>query len=146
MKLNAPAILLLTSLLLAPALGVAAQSVRISADKDTVGMGQSITLTTQVTTASRATRGGHRIIPFVNGARWGAIEVTDAGGKTVHHLPLPNPGGARVQVLVQEPRASGDRAQWIWGPTAPESAGILLPAGLRLRRRPRRGTPLRRRR
>jgi hypothetical protein len=91
-------------------------------DKTTTGMGGSVTLTTTVKQEDGGSRQGYRAIPFLNGKRWGAIEVTDASGKAVNHLPLPSPGTATLQVLVQPPAAQGPQPQWIWGPSVPEDA------------------------
>lgn len=100
----------------------AAPAVEIAVDRETIGMGQRVALTTTVRTDTTATRSGHRVLPFVNGKRWGAVEVSDDNGETLHHLPLPIPGGAEIQVLVQEPAVRGPSAQWIWGPPVPETA------------------------
>ena len=97
-----------------------AATVKLTADKTDIGMGESVTLTTRVSTGSSTTRGGHRVLPFVNGKRWGAVETTDEAGVAVHHLPLPTPGTADIQVLVEPPVVQGPRARWIWGPTVPE--------------------------
>lgn len=103
--------------LLAALHGHAAPSVRVSVEKTAIGAGESVVLTSKVSTGYLATRSDHRIIPFVNGKRWGAIEVTNADGVTVHHLPLPNVGPARIEVLAEAPLTRHKRAEWIWGDT-----------------------------
>lgn len=95
---------------------------RLAVDKSVIGMGESVAVTTTVTGVAAAERAGIRVIPFVNGKRWGAIEETDSAGGAVHHLPLPNPGCADIQVLVEAPAVRGARASWIWGKTVPETA------------------------
>ena len=99
-----------------------ASPVTATVDKPAIGMGGSVTLTTTVRPEGGTPHDGYRAIPFVNGKRWGAIEVTDASGRAVNHLPLPNPGTATIQVLVQEPASRGAQPSWIWGPAAPEEA------------------------
>ena len=73
-------------------------TVRATVDRPSIGMGDSVTLESTVSTGYVATRSGQRVIPFVNGKRWGAIETTDARGNTTHLLPLPNTGIAEIQV------------------------------------------------
>ena len=97
-------------------------SVRCSLDRTTIGMGDSVTLETRVSTGYTATRSGHRVIPFVNGKRWGAIETSDANGNTTHLLPLPNTGIAEIQVLVEPPATRAPKEAWIWGDTLPETS------------------------
>lgn len=102
--------------------GAGALQISVTVNKTAIGMGGSVTLTTTVKPEASAPRDGYRSIPFVNGKRWGAIEVTDASGMATHELPLPNPGTATIQVLVQEPASRGPEPQWIWGPSTPENA------------------------
>lgn len=99
-----------------------AASVTATVDLLRIGMGESVTLTTTVRPGEGIPKEGYRAIPFVNGKRWGSIETTDASGRTVHHLPLPNPGTAKIQVLVQEPPGRGAKPLWIWGPPTPENS------------------------
>jgi len=111
----------IAALLLAPA-APAETAVQLAADRTEIGMGESVTLTARVSTGAVATQSGHRIIPFVNGKRWGAIEETDASGQTVHHLPLPHIGPVEIRVLVEAPLTRAGQAQWIWGTDTPEAA------------------------
>jgi hypothetical protein len=98
-----------------------ALSVTATVDKPEIGMGGSVTLTTKVRAESGSDLTGYRVIPFVNGKRWGAIEVTDSKGQAINLLPLPNPGHATIEVMVEEPATRGPQPQWIWGPAAPEN-------------------------
>ena len=97
-------------------------SATTAADKSTIGMGGSVTVTTTLRPEGTSPREGYRAIPFVDGKRWGAIEITSASGQAIHHLPLPNPGVATIQVLIQEPTSRGPEPSWIWGPAVPEDA------------------------
>ncbi len=99
-----------------------ALSVTATVDKPEIGMGGSVILTTKVRPESGRDLAGYRVIPFVNGKRWGAIEVTDDKGQAVNLLPLPNPGRTTIEVLVEEPVSRGLQPQWIWGPPAPENS------------------------
>jgi len=81
-------------------------------------MGESVSLTAEISGATTGKRAGYRVVPFVNGKRWGAIETTGSDGKTTHLLPLPNPGTATIQALLNPPVGTGPRAEWIWGDTA----------------------------
>lgn len=114
--------LLALCLLVRGSSGADALPISVNANTTTIGMGGSVTLTTNVKPEGSTARDGYRVIPFVNGKRWGAIEVTDASGRATHHLPLPNPGTANIQVLVQDPASRGPEPQWIWGPSGPENA------------------------
>lgn len=96
-------------------------SVTASVDKPEIAMGGSVTLTTKVRPERGEDTKGYRVIPFLNGKRWGAIEVTDEKGQATNHLPLPNPGRATLEVLVEEPVCRGPQPHWIWGPDAPEN-------------------------
>ncbi len=100
----------------------AADTVHTTLDQQAVGMGDSVILTTRVRTGNGSSAEGHRVIPFVNGKRWGAIEKTDANGQTIHYLPLPNVGPQEVQVLVEAPLSSGPQGEWIWGNTTAEDS------------------------
>ncbi|MBL7645303.1 MAG: hypothetical protein JNK74_03830 [Candidatus Hydrogenedentes bacterium] len=112
----------LALLLLCFPLRSGALSVTATVDKPEIGMGGSVSLTTKVRPDKGGDLAGYRVIPFVNGKRWGAIEVTDNRGQSTHHLPLPNPGRAVIEVLVEEPASRGPEPQWIWAPSSPESA------------------------
>ena len=106
-------------------------SATTAADKSTIGMGGSVTVTTTLRPEGTSPREGYRAIPFVDGKRWGAIEITSASGEATHHLPLPNPGVATIQVLIQERTSRGPEPSWIWGPAVPEDAPQHADAGKR---------------
>ncbi len=96
----------------------AADSVHTDVDQQAIPMGDSVILQTQIRAGDHSTLEGHRILPFVNGKRWGAIELTDARGRATHYLPLPNVGPQEIQVMVESPSARGPQGAWIWGDTA----------------------------
>lgn len=103
-------------------MATAATSVQLSVDRSDIGMGESIVLTSTLSTASRATRVGYRVLPFLNGKRWGAAEVTDESGQAIHYLPLPHPGPMEIRVLVEPPVTRADLETWIWGDTTAKGA------------------------
>lgn len=113
---------LTTALLLCAPCRAEGTTASTTVDQTSIGIGGSVTLTTTVRPNGTSPRDGYRAIPFVDGKRWGAIEVTDASGKATHHVPLPNPGVATIQVLIQEPASRGPEPLWIWGPAVPEEA------------------------
>ncbi|MFH1737966.1 MAG: hypothetical protein ABIH23_03075, partial [bacterium] len=61
------------------------------------------------------------------GKRWGAHEYSDARGRAVIHLPLPNPGIMEIQVEARSPLISAPE-EWIWGPETADDQEIYLQA------------------
>jgi hypothetical protein len=70
-----------------------ASTISIQVDQNSIRMGGMVRVT-----ASVPDRAGLLLLPYVNGRRWGAHERPDADGKAVFHIPLPNPGPARIEV------------------------------------------------
>ncbi len=89
--------------------------VSVTVDREEVGMGMSVTLTTRVTPPDGVPGAGYRVLPYCNGKRWGAHELTDADGVAVNHIPLPNPGIAELRAGVLG--SINDMVErWIWTP------------------------------
>jgi len=105
---------LFIALLVGLTTGTAADTptVRISAHKDRLGMGRTVTLTAQATRANGEPAAGYLLLPYVNGARWGHHEYTDAQGRATFLLPLPNPGLQELQVEIRE--VPTEIEEWIW--------------------------------
>ena len=102
-----------------------AEHVVISANKARVGMGRSVEVRARLHGVPRDKRAGRELHPYVNGARWGAHEFTDAQGRATFHLPLPNPGGARIEV-VPVPVWRGGLADWIWTERLEDGQAVFL--------------------
>ena len=109
-----------------------AEGVVIAVDQDRVGMGRSVEVRARLRGVARAERVGRELHPYVNGRRWGAHEFTDAEGRAVFHLPLPNPGGARIEV-VPVPARHGGAAEWIWPEQLEDSQAVFLQHAFTLR-------------
>ncbi|MEI6502826.1 MAG: hypothetical protein WCP21_17590, partial [Armatimonadota bacterium] len=73
----------------------AAVQVTISSAARSVGMGRPVTVTAVTRTADGKPASGYRLLPTVNGLRWGSHETADALGRATFLLPLPRPGTAR---------------------------------------------------
>ena len=90
-----------------------AVKVTIVADKQSVGMGRPVAVTAVARTADGKPAVGWRLMPYVNGLRWGSHETADAQGRATFLLPLPRPGMARICVAAREPLQALDDF-WIW--------------------------------
>lgn len=80
-----------------------ATSLTITIDTTTVPMGHSVTLSATLCAESGEATANWLVLPFVNGKRWGAHQWSDAGGVTVFHLPLPNTGPQKIEVMAWPP-------------------------------------------
>ena len=101
-----------------------AAKVAIAADSASIGMGRPVAVTAVAHTAAGKPAAGWRLLPYVNGARWGAHETADAEGRATFLIPLPRPGTARICVTAREPLPPPEDS-WIW-PTALQ--GVVGPA------------------
>ena len=70
---------------------------RIEADKTSVPMGKSITVTVRATRDGQSAV-GQELWAYINGRQWGAQAITDAAGNGTFILPLPTLGHAQVRV------------------------------------------------
>ncbi|MBI5095727.1 MAG: hypothetical protein HZB26_25245 [Candidatus Hydrogenedentes bacterium] len=85
--------------------------VEVRADQHDVDTGRSVSLDISVRTESSIPAADCLLLPYVNGRRWGAHEVTDGQGRARVILPLPNPGLARVVVRAVP---GFHHTCWIW--------------------------------
>jgi hypothetical protein len=109
----------------------AAPSVRISVDRSAVPEGRSVIVSAQARNANGAPATGARLSPYVNGKRWGAEATTNARGRAEWPLPLPNPGAARIEVVV-EPPAFRPKAHWIWAPRTDDNQTVYFQKPFRM--------------
>lgn len=105
-------------------------TVHLSIDRTAVSMGHSVRVEAMVTDAQENPCVGWLVLPYVNERRWGAHEWTDARGRAVFLLPLPNPGPAEIQVLARPPASAPDpdgaQGAWDLGRSDDWFAGRLL--------------------
>jgi hypothetical protein len=98
--------------------------VAISAGAKSVGMGRPVAITATVRTPEGKPAVGWRLLPYVNGVRWGSHETADSAGRATFLLPLPRPGTARIRVLAHRPLpVAGD--YWIWPAPAQGVVGTV---------------------
>ena len=102
-----------------------AVKVAIAANATSVGMGRTVAVTATARLADGKSAVGWRMLPYVNGVRWGSQEVSDAGGKATFLLPLPRPGTARIRVSASEPLPKPDDF-WIWPSAAQGVVGTVF--------------------
>ncbi|MBI4558564.1 MAG: hypothetical protein HY706_13355 [Candidatus Hydrogenedentes bacterium] len=102
-----------------------AEQLRIAVDKERVGMGRSMELKARVKATSKSSTTRYELHPYVNGRRWGAHEFADAQGRATFHIPLPNPGGARVQVALI-PLRPEPQPEWIWTKEVKDGQTVYL--------------------
>ncbi len=103
--------------------GASALDVRVKADKHAVPMGGTVAVEVVARADGRKPATGCRILPYVNGRRWGAHEITDASGRVRLLLPLPNPGPAEIQV---QALPSVGSTHWIWAPQVQDAQTVRL--------------------
>lgn len=87
-----------------------AVSVQVSVRR--IGMGRTLAVTATARDARGRPASGRLLLPYVNGRRWGSHEYADAAGKATFLLPMPNPGPADVQVVLDG--ATRATEEWIW--------------------------------
>ncbi len=75
------------------------QTLRIAADRATVGMGRTVLVKAGFSAPAGENARDYVLLPYVNAQRWGSHEKPGAQGEAAFLLPLPNPGPARIQVL-----------------------------------------------
>jgi len=63
--------------------GAAVRDLAITVDSRTVGMGRSVSIQARASDQNGKPVSGVMLYPFVNRKRWGAHELTDAGGQAV---------------------------------------------------------------
>jgi len=85
----------------------AVREIAVAVDSLTVGMGRSVSVHARTSDQNGKPVSGVLLYPLVNRKRWGAHELTDAAGQAVFQLPLPRPGGARIEVAALT--GSGER-------------------------------------
>jgi hypothetical protein len=102
-----------------------APRVTISADRDEVGMGRTVTVSAQATLADGSPALGVELLPYVNGARWGHHAYADSQGRAEFHFPLPNPGLAELLVQVR-PAPGSSPERWIWAPVTADQQTVSL--------------------
>ena len=118
------AVTLATCLIIACNSGSDSGDFKITVDRTTVGMGHSVTVDVSMKQGSSFT-----LFAYVNNRRWGSHEFADGQGKATFHIPLPNVGPAKIEVLAVDT----DKDKW-YGVTdyAPYLTGKLMPEmGLR---------------
>ncbi len=92
-----------------------------------VGMGRTISVTATVEVQPGEDLSGYHVKPYVNGKRWGAEEITDANGKAVILLPLPNPGHAEIEVTLSPPgKIPPLLPKWIWMGDSQDNQTVYL--------------------
>jgi len=101
-----------------------AVKVSISASARSIGMGRPVAITATARLADGRPAAGWRLLPYVNGARWGSHETADAQGRAHFILPLPRPGTARVCVTASRPLPKPDDS-WIWPTPAQGEPGTV---------------------
>lgn len=106
-------------------------SVRIRVDKTQVGMGRSVAVEARVSGVNGAPAQGALLLPYVNGKRWGAHDYADAEGFATFHIPLPNPGVAKIQVEAWNSGVSHSE-QWIWAPESRENQEVCVQSSFEL--------------
>lgn len=107
---------------------IPAASTHLSCRSRRVGMGRCIRLEARVTLPDGAPAAGYRLLPFVDGKRWGAHETADAHGRASWSLPLPRPGLAEIRVQARPPREA-----WIWLADAEAGQTVFLQRSFELR-------------
>ena len=83
--------------------------------------GSTVDVTATARTAGGQPVAGAPLQAFVNGKAWGAPEITDAQGRAVLPLPLPNTGTDTLRVATQPRRTS-----WIWASGGTPGAPLYL--------------------
>ncbi len=117
--------------------GLAQVSVRIEADRSEVGMGRVVAVTATVSDAAGMPIEGARVLPYVDGRRWGAHEFTDSEGKAITRIPLPNVG-AREIVVEANPPTEAPPERWIWAQATADNQAVRLQKTFDLPARPKR--------
>ncbi|MBI4584974.1 MAG: hypothetical protein HY717_13255 [Planctomycetes bacterium] len=133
------ACLVVMAVLLAPDLEFAEDwkaLIHIQVDKTRIGMGRAVAVRALVTSLGGFSPAGTRLLPYVNGKRWGAPELADEHGQATFYLPLPNPGAADIHVEARPPHRVA-REEWIWGDRAEENQVVYLQGQFRLPEAPR---------
>ncbi len=100
-----------------------AVDVAIECDRCEVDMGRTVHVRAEVTDEAGKPVAGCRLLPYVNGKRWGAHEVADATGRMFMPIPLPNPGTARIQVQASPRR---EQANWLWSEQTGENQTVYF--------------------
>lgn len=100
-----------------------------------VGMGLPVTLAVRVTDATGAPQAGARVLPYVNGRRWGHHDYTDERGRATLIVPLPEVQRASITVTA-EPAPQAEPEQWIWAGTPQENQTVYLQGSIDLPDRP----------
>lgn len=96
--------------------------VLVHADAASVAMGRSVTLDVSVLDSAGTPVADCLLLPYVNGKRWGAHEVTGGDGSARFLLPLPNPGIATIAIRA----IPGFHSPcWIWTPRAASPKAFL---------------------
>jgi hypothetical protein len=98
--------------------------VAISSAERSVGMGRPVPVTAVARTAAGKPASGWRLLPCINGVRWGSHETADARGRATFLLPLPRPGLARICVAARPPLAAPDDS-WVWPTQAQNVPGTV---------------------
>ena len=98
--------------------------VKITTNKTTIGLGQSIEMRATASLPNGKPAVGWTILPYVNGQRWGAHEIADANGKAVFHIPLPRVGQQVVTASVLD--LSDDPSHWLWTKKLSDNQAITL--------------------
>ncbi|PIU93134.1 MAG: hypothetical protein COS65_14365 [Armatimonadetes bacterium CG06_land_8_20_14_3_00_66_21] len=101
-----------------------AAKVAVSAGARSVGRGRPVAITATARLADGKPAVGWRLLPYVNGARWGSHETADAQGKVRFLLPLPRPGTARLCVAARKPLPKPED-YWIWPAPAQGVVGVV---------------------
>jgi len=105
---------------------VTESQIYIKVNKERIGMGRSVEVTARATLPDSKPAAGYQVLPYVNGKRWGAHELTNKQGLATMHLPLPNPGVAEIQVqILSDVSSPKDRANSKFtGFRMPEEANV----------------------
>jgi len=99
--------------------------VTISANKTRVGMGRPIEIAATVTDEDGQPVGGARLLPYVNGKRWGPHELTDDKGRAVMIIPLPDVG--RADIVAEAALGTKDAPErWIWAASPGDGQKLRL--------------------
>ncbi len=133
MKRNGHAIQMfaVSGLLILGQSAMAQQTVKLTVNKPRISMGQTVTITASISNTQHRLLAGIPLLPYWNGRQWGAQEKTNAFGKAVFLIPLPDPGEARLQVampIVQTPI----QAYWIWYHTTRDQQTVYFTKRFRL--------------
>lgn len=81
----------------------------ITANQSSVPMGCVVCVNVTLEFQDNEAPQGYILLPFVNGRRWGAHERSNAEGRVMFLLPLPNPGPAHLQIVA----LSSDTDHWM---------------------------------